>query len=460
MAQIWVVEDNPKIQAHVVSLLMDDGHQVTKMGAAEPALTRLRAGEAPELILLDIRLPGMSGIELVKTMGNLMPPTIIISGEATISQAMQALRLGVHDLIEKPFSDERFSHSVKNVLEKMALNHKVAALEKQLRSGGGQPIMGASPSIAEVMNLIRKVAPTNGRVLITGESGTGKELVAATIHQLSRRADKPFVKINCAAFPEHLIEAELFGYMKGAFTDARQNKMGLFEEAHGGTLFLDEIGDMDFGLQSRLLRVLEDGKVRRLGDTRERQVDVRVLAATNVDFEQHIQENRFREDLYYRLSTIPIAVPPLRERGKDIDLLVAYYVEKFCKENQMRGKALDESLLTALRSYSWPGNIRELRNLCERMVIFGGETLTEADLPSNVLKGETRNSGTGLLRLTEIQPMPLKQFKEQCEKEFIETLLQRTNWNYIKVAKLLNINRSYLHQKVTTLGIDRKAHVR
>jgi DNA-binding NtrC family response regulator len=460
MAHVWVVEDNPKIQAHIVSLLMDEGHQVTKMGDAEAAQKRLLAGEAPELILLDIRLPGMSGIDLVKTQGNLMPPTIIISGEATISQALQALRLGVHDFIEKPFSDERFTHSVKNVLEKMALNHKVAELEKQLRSGSGQPILGESPAIAEVMTLIRKVAPTNGRVLITGESGTGKELVAATIHQLSRRNDKPFVKINCAAFPEHLIEAELFGYMKGAFTDARQNKMGLFEEAHGGTLFLDEIGDMDFGLQSRLLRVLEDGKVRRLGDTRERQVDVRVIAATNVDFEKHIRENRFREDLYYRLSTIPISVPPLRERGKDIDLLVAYYVEKFCKENQMRVKALGEDLLEALRSYSWPGNIRELRNLCERMVIFGGETLTEGDLPSNVLKGETRHSGAGLLRLKEIQPMPLKQFKEQCEKEFIETLLQRTNWNYIKVAKLLNINRSYLHQKVTSLGIDRKAGVR
>lgn len=459
MANIWVVEDNPKIQAHIVSLLMDEGHQVTKMGDAESAQAKLRRGEAPELILLDIRLPGMSGIELVKTMGQMMPPTIIISGEATISQALQALRLGVHDFIEKPFSDERFSHSVKNVLEKMALNHKVAELEKRLRSSG-QPILGESPAIAEVMTLIRKVAPTNGRVLITGESGTGKELVASTIHQLSRRAEKPFVKINCAAFPEHLIEAELFGYVKGAFTDARQNKMGLFEEAHGGTLFLDEIGDMDFGLQSRLLRVLEDGKVRRLGDTRERQVDVRVLAATNVDFNKHIQENRFREDLYYRLATVPINVPPLRERGKDIDLLVAYYVEKFCKENQMRVKQLDESLLSALRTYSWPGNIRELRNLCERMVIFGGETLTEADLPSNILKGETRTSGAGMLRLTEIQPMPLKQFKEQCEKEFIETLLQRTNWNYIKVSKLLNINRSYLHQKVTSLGIDRKSHTR
>ncbi|CAM2067033.1 Sigma-54-dependent Fis family transcriptional regulator [Sulfidibacter corallicola] len=453
MTKILVVEDNQKIHAHMTALLRDEGYDVHGVYSAEEARPHLLAGEPPRLVLLDIRLGGISGLDLIRDMGHTMPPTIVISGEATISEALEALRMGIHDFVEKPFSDERFLCSVRNCLEKIELQEKIRQLEANRSQS--QSLLGESPSMRAVMHQIQKVAPTKGRVLITGESGTGKELVASTIHHLSQRRGKPFVKINCAAFPVHLIEDELFGHVKGAFTDARQNKKGLFEESHGGTLFLDEIGDMDYQLQARLLRVLEDGKVRRIGDTHEREVDVRVIAATNQDLRAMIDEQKFREDLYYRLASLPIEVPPLRSRKADIPLLVTYYVSHFCKEHQIRPKRMGDEAMEALQYYNWPGNIRELKNLCERLTIFGGDPIGTEDLPSHIFAEENKEA-SGLIRISEVKPMSLKAFKNQCEKEFLETMLIRTNWNYVKVAQHLEINRSYLHQKITSLGIQRK----
>lgn len=457
MSRVLVVEDNKKIFAHMVALLRDEGHEVDGVHSAEAAQMLLRGGPQPHLVLLDIRLERQSGLDLIRTMGKDMPATIVISGEATISEALEALRMGIHDFVEKPFSDERFLCSVRNCLEKIELQEKVRELEA--RRERGQTLLGESAAMHRVLGQITKVAPTKGRVLITGESGTGKELVASTIHNLSRRRGKPFVKINCAAFPVHLIEDELFGHVRGAFTDARQPKRGLFEEAHGGTLFLDEIGDMDYALQARLLRVLEDGKVRRIGDTQEREVDVRVVAATNCDLQTMIAEQRFREDLYYRLASIPIEVPSLRERREDIPLLVTYYIEHFCREHQLRAKSLSPEAANALVNYHWPGNIRELKNLCERLSIFGGDPIEPDDLPSPIFS-EAGEDSSGLLRISEVKAMSLKAFKNRCEKEFLETMLIRTNWNYVQVAKELEINRSYLHQKITSLGIQRKKGLR
>ncbi len=454
MTTIWVVEDNPKIQAHVVSLLREeDNYDVTGFPSAEAVMIRAEQ-ERPQLLLLDIRLKGMSGLELIhKWSSGPLPPIIVVSGEATISEALEAMRMGVQDFIEKPFSDERLIYAVRNCLEKISLQEKVAQLEQQLVRG--QTLIGDAPATQRILAFIEKVAPTNSRVLITGESGVGKELVASAIHYGSKRRNRPFVKINCAAFPANLIEDELFGHVRGAFTDARGDKQGLFEEAHGGTLFLDEIGDMDYNLQARLLRVLEDGKVRRIGDKRERQVDVRVLAATNKDLETMVGEESFREDLFYRLANIPIQVPPLRERREDIPLLLTWFVNHFCRSQQLPRKEISPEVMEQLSNYRWPGNVRELKNLAERLVIFGDDPIQKESLPPHIFKEENRIQADPL-QMDHLPPMPLKTFKAHCERAYIQAMLIRADWNYVKVAEQLEINRSYLHQKITALGIQRK----
>ncbi len=451
---VWMIEDNAKIGAHVGLFLTDHGHEVTVMETAEAAWERLRLEGPPDVILVDIRLPGQSGLAWIEQLPrDLLPRVIVVSGEATVSEALTAMKAGVHDFIEKPFTDERLLYAVRNCLEKQTLRLKVADLEARLNQN--KPMIGEDPTTLATLRRIEKVAPTNGRILITGESGTGKEVVAATIHRLSPRKNKPFVKINCAAIPTNLIEGELFGHVRGAFTGAVGTKIGLFEQADGGTLFLDEIGDMEYPLQARLLRVLEDGKVRRLGDREERAVDVRVLAATNKDLKAEAEQGNFREDLYYRLSSLPIHVAPLRERRGDIKLLLTYYVNQFCRQHQTGDKGLDDTLLDVLNNYPWPGNIRELRNLAEQLVVFGGNPITAADLPSHIFEKENA-APHGLLRLSEIPTMPWKKFKSQCEKEYLETVLHRANWNMKKVAQQLSINRTYLHTKVAALGIRRQ----
>ena len=447
---VLVVEDHQKIRGHIVLQLRDRGLAVHAVTTAEAALEYLEDNEPPDLLLVDVRLPAMSGIELVRQLADAqrMPPTIVISGEASISETVEALRLGVYDFIEKPFTRERLLQSVRNCLE-----HE--ALARQLREVSGRPdesILGRSPEVLELKSKIERVAPTTARVLVRGETGTGKELVANTLHRLSPRAKKPFVKINCAAIPAHLIESELFGHARGAFTDAKSDRRGLFEEAHTGTLFLDEVGDMNLELQSRLLRVLEEGKVRRLGDTQDRTVDVRVVAATNRDLEQMIAEQTFRQDLFFRLSTVPIIVPPLRERAEDVPLLFSYYLDAFCRENQRRRLSVDPEVFRVLREYRWPGNVRQLRNVAEQVAIFAGDPVTVAQLPASLLSA----GDSGLLRPNvETNIRPLREFRAQAEKEYIESVLRRTNWNVSAAARALEIQRSYLHQKMADLGIQK-----
>ena len=454
MKTIWIVEDNSRILAHMAMLIHDQGYAVVQLPSAEALQHRIHQLKPPDLLLLDIRLPGKSGLDLIQELGrDRLPPTIVISGEATISEALEAMRFGVHDFIEKPFSDDRLLYAIRNCLEKMDLQNKVNHLEDRLAEG--QVMLGEDPAILGLLTKIRKVAPTNSRVLITGESGTGKELVAATLHRLSKRNGKPFVKINCAALPAHLIEDELFGHVKGAFTDAVRDKSGLFEQAHGGTLFLDEIGDMELTLQARLLRVLEDGRVRRIGDKLERQVDVRIISATHRNLLELSDENGFREDLYYRLAGLPLHVPPLRDRKQDIPLLTTFFIRKFCRQHQTGLKEISADLFDHLSAYNWPGNIRELKNLAERLVIFGGNPLSSNDLPSDFLSGKG-TAAHGLLRIAEIPTLPWKTFKTQVEKEYLEAMLQRVNWNFTEVASQLKINRSHLHQKVAALGIQKE----
>jgi len=341
---------------------------------------------------------------------------------------------------------------MRNTLEHTALRREVAELRSELASGS--ELLGDSPAMAELRDKIARAAPTDARILIRGESGTGKELVADALHRHSHRAGKPFIKINCAAIPPHLVEDELFGHARGAFTDARQAKPGLFEEADGGTLFLDEVGDMEYPLQSRLLRVLEDGRVRRIGDTQDREVDVRVVAATHCDLEEAMQRGEFREDLYFRLAHLPIEVPPLRERPEDVRLLFDFFLQHFVRRHRTRALGVEPEVYPVLERYPWTGNVRELRNLCERLVIFGSDPLTVDELPSPFFAGHG-GPETGLVRLAALPTMTLRDFKTQCEKEYVESVLRRTRWNVAAAARLLAIQRTYLHQKITVLGIRR-----
>jgi DNA-binding NtrC family response regulator len=344
---------------------------------------------------------------------------------------------------------DRLIHSIE-----MDQENRLLREELRTRPGFGG-LIGLAPRMQRVYKLIQKVGQHNYPVLILGESGTGKELVASALHRQSARAHRPFIKINCAAIPGHLIEDELFGHARGAFTDAKVAKPGLFEEADGGTLFLDEIGDMEYPLQSRLLRVLEDGRVRRIGDTRDRQVDVRVIAATNRDLEKSIREGTYREDLYFRLAHLPLSVPPLRERRGDVRLLFDGFLERFARQHRMRSRRVDAEVYPLLEAYAWPGNVRELRNLSERLVVFGGDPITPDQLPSSFFV-PARTLETGLLRLPEAFPVvPLRDVKSRCEREYIEAVLHRTRWNFSAAARLLDVQRTYLHQKVKVLGIRR-----
>lgn len=455
---ILIVEDHSKLRASTTWQLREDGFAVQDCDSPAAALEIIELQrDPPDLLLLDVRFPGReaNGIDLIRRLRDeeRLPPTIIISGEASMAETLEAMRLGVYDFIEKPFTRERLLQSVRNCLEHASLRQQLTALHN--RFDDENAILGVSPPVVQVRERIERVAPSNARVLIRGESGTGKELAANMLHRLSARRDRALVKINCAAIPPHLIEDELFGHARGAFTDAKLAKAGLFEEAHQGTLFLDEIGDMELTLQARLLRVLEDGKVRRIGETQERQIDVRVIAATNKNLEAMVREGRFREDLYFRLSAVPIDVPPLRARPQDLRILARHYLDLFCAENRRRRLTIDAGALERLERYSWPGNIRELRNVCEQLALFGTDPITTDQLPLSISQPAAAHE-SGVLRLVENAPiLPLRAFKEQCEKEYIESVLRRTSWNFVQAARLLDIQRTYLHQKIAALDIPK-----
>jgi DNA-binding NtrC family response regulator len=451
MPRVILVEDDARTRASLLAELRDQDLAVEAVGDAEQALALLRAGGSPDLLLTDVRLPGPSGVDLVRELAGRgeLPPTIVISGEATISETVEALRLGVYDFIEKPFSRERLSTSLRNALRRTALIDEVASLRSAL---GQSELVGRSPQMVALRERLGPAARSGATVLVRGESGTGKELVAAALHRQGLRPQGPYIKVNCAAIASSLVEDELFGHVKGAFTDARANKRGLFEEATGGTLFLDEIGDMEPGLQSRLLRVLEDGKVRRLGDTRELAVDVRVVAATHQDLELAVHEKRFREDLYYRLARLVIDVPPLRERAGDVPLLAKQFVELSCRQNRMRPKGLAPEALSRLERYSWPGNVRELKHACERAVVFGGDPIAAEDLG---LSPAPPAPATNLLRLDAVESLSLKELRALCEREFILHVVEREEWNLAASARRLGLPRTYLYAKLAALGIVR-----
>jgi DNA-binding NtrC family response regulator len=452
--RVLVVEDDAPLRSSLLLDLREAGYAPIAAGTAEEALARLDAGPRLDLLLLDVRLPGASGLDVVRRLAaeGRLPPTVVLSGEASISETVEALRLGVHDFMEKPFGRERLLRSITNALEHASLRREVDHLRRELGEEGR--LLGTSSVMERLRGQIDRAAPTDARVLVLGESGTGKELVAEALHRGSRRRDRPFVRLNCAAVAPTLVEDELFGHAAGAFTDARSDKPGLFEAADGGTLFLDEIGDMDPALQGRLLRVLEDGAVRRLGETRERRVDVRVVAATHRDLARAAAEGPFREDLYFRLAHLPLEVPPLRHRSEDVPLLFSAFLERYLHRHRLRRRQVDEAVMPFLVAYPWPGNVRELMHLTERLVVLGGDPITPADLPTAVLEGRP-DGGVGLVNLGAGPLLPLKEFRERSEREYVESVLHRCRWNYAEAARRLQIGRTYFHEKARQLGIRR-----
>jgi DNA-binding NtrC family response regulator len=379
MAKILIIEDDLKIRNSLKEILAEKGHQVDEAPDGAEGYKKLESGEYA-LCLSDIKMPKMDGMEVLsKAMENAIPTNfIIISAHGTIDVAVEAVKKGAFDFLSKPFDLSRLEITVRNALERTSLVEETKTLRKKISKR--TEIIGESPAIKNILEMIEKVAPTDARVLITGANGSGKELVARQLHELSKRAGGPLVEVNCAAIPSELIESELFGHEKGAFTSAIKQRMGKFELAEGGTLFLDEIGDMSLSAQAKVLRALQENKITRVGGDKEIPVRVRVVAATNKDLRKEIEENRFREDLYHRLSVIVIKVPSLSERLDDIPLLVSKFLHDIAEDYRTMAKTIGRQGLEALQKHAWTGNIRELRNVVERLVIMGSEEITEQDV--------------------------------------------------------------------------------
>jgi len=464
---VLIVDDEKNIRRTLRMVLEGEGYQVAEAGSAAEAEAALTAAPV-ELILLDVKLGEDNGIELLRQLkargedgvGSAWAdiPVVMISGHATIDDAVNATRLGAFDFMEKPLDRSRVVVTVRNALDRRRMWREVSQLRQAVDARF--ELLGTSTVMNDLRRQIGKVAPTRSRVLITGQSGTGKELIARAIHRNSAVASGPFVKVNCAAIPPELIESELFGHERGAFTGAVAKKRGLFEVADGGTIFLDEIGDMAQSAQAKVLRVLQTGEFTRVGGEKSLRTDCRVVAATNRDLEEMVRAGTFREDLFFRLNVVPIRSPNLSERPDDIPLLVESFVRECCDENGFGRKPVDEAVLERLKTYDWPGNVRELRNVVERLVIMSDEVIRERDLPPYL--GGPRPAGVG--RQTGPQPTfdlgryankSLREFREEIEADFIRMKLAELGWNISKTAQVLGIERTNLHKKLRALGIHR-----
>jgi two-component system nitrogen regulation response regulator NtrX len=446
---VLIVDDEPSILQSLGGLLSDEGFEVMTAYNGYEALKIVDA-ESPDLVLLDIWMPGMDGMETLREIKKENPfiQVIMITGHGNIDTAVKATKLGAYDFIEKPLSIDRVILAINNALNFRRLEEENRYLRKKTLEK--HSIDGTGPSIEVLKQQIAAAAPTDTWILITGENGTGKELVARTIHQLSPRAQQPMIDVNCAAIPEDLIESELFGHEKGAFTGVTSKKRGKFELADRGTLFLDEIGDMSLKTQAKILRVLQEQKFQRVGGSRTLSVNVRVIAASNQDLEKQIEAQNFREDLFYRLNVFPISVPPLRERTEDIPILVDVFLKESARQNRKKKKTMAPDALAALARYPWPGNVRELKNLVERLDIIVAEPVIEQeDLPATYLP---KNEGDAASGEAFFAADGLKEARKRFEKAFIERKLAENDHNVSKTAEQIGVERSYLHRKIKKLS--------
>jgi DNA-binding NtrC family response regulator len=449
-AHVLVIDDEPNILTTVRRALEIEGFTVDVAGSGAAGMTKL-AGAAFDLVLLDVMMPGETGLELLPRLRAAHPEVsvVMMSGNATIETAVQATRAGAHDFIEKPLSSDKLLLTVGNTLGFARLRTENARLRARAAADGA--MIGRGPAMKAILDKLAKTAPTSGRVLITGENGTGKELVARAVHDQSKRKDGPFIKLNCAAIPAELIESELFGHEKGAFTGAASQRRGKFELADGGTLFLDEIGDMTASAQAKVLRVLQESELERVGGHETIKVDVRVVAATNKNLPAEIAAGRFREDLYYRLAVVPIELPPLRARREDVPGLAAHFVELVCRADDRRPKQVASTAMTLLMQHEWPGNVRELKNVMERLVILTGEAevITDADVADAL--PTVRAPKPAFAR-----GVPFKDLAAAAERDIIVAALEANDHHVSNTAKELQLERSHLYKKMRALGIDHR----
>jgi DNA-binding NtrC family response regulator len=450
---ILVVDDDVEMRELVHDVLKARGHQVTTAGSGQEALTLLAQTDF-DVVLTDLRMKGMEGTELLTEIKHLSPDigVILMTAFGSVETAVEAMKRGASDYLTKPVKSEEIIRVVERAVREAALRREVSRLRKEVRKEYSfHQILGKSKAIQAVFDLIRRVADSPTNVLITGESGTGKELVAKAIHYNSDRRQAPFIPVNCAAIPEQLLESELFGHMRGAFTDAKMDKRGLFEEAQKGTVFLDEISELPLMLQAKILRVIQEKEIRRVGATKSTPVDVRIIAATNLNLNEEVKGKRFREDLYYRLNVIELKLPPLRERREDIPLLVDAFLKKCGEARGKEMKGVSESALAMLMDYAWPGNVRELENVIERAVTLSlGEKISPDDLPSGVQgsRGDRR-----VLDEAAEKTLPL----HEIEKEYIKKILEKMGGNKYQAAHVLGIDRKTLYRKLGEIEED-KAH--
>lgn len=459
--KVLIIDDEESIRFSLRGILEDEGLDVVDSENAEDGLELLKT-ENPDILFLDIWLPGMDGLEALEVVGRDYAhiPVVMISGHGNIETAVKALKNGAFDFIEKPLSLEKVEAASRNALEVARLKQENRELRSRIDGDRTTRLTGDSPAIDHLRQVIERVAPTDAWVLITGENGTGKEIVARSVHSQSMRADKPMVAVNCAAIPEELIESELFGHEKGAFTGAETAQVGKFELAHRGTLFLDEIGDMSLKTQAKILRILQEQSFERVGGRKTIKVDARVIAATNKDLAEEIKAGNFREDLYYRLKVFPLEVPPLRERTEDIPLLIRAFMEKIVKQHGFKQLAFADEAMQCLSAYRWPGNVRELKNFVERMfIMYAGDTVTPDRLPPEICPvrstaPEVEQPDAPHMQEFEQGPVDFKQARADFEARFLESKLREFGGNVAQLAKAVGMERSSLYRKLKTYDIQ------
>ena len=455
-SRVLVIDDESAIRDSLRMTLEYEGYEFVGAATGQEGIALVER-EAPDLVLLDVKMPGMDGLEVLDRLRamNDSLPVVVISGHGTISTAVEATKKGAFDFVEKPFASERVLVILRNALDQGRLRDENRSLKKAVEVR--HQMIGDSAGLKTVTAAVGRAAPTNATVLIQGESGVGKELVARTIHRNSLRSRERFVQVNCAAIPEELIESELFGHEKGSFTGATEKQVGKFEQADRGTIFLDEVGDMSAKTQAKVLRVLQEGEVERLGSARTIKVDVRVIAATNKNLEEEIEKGRFREDLYFRLAVIPISVPPLRDRPEDVPPLVRHFMDFFSRENNVRPKRITQAALEALQRHRWKGNIRELRNTVERMIIMtSGDAIDLPDLPESVRSPGAVASSKASGDSEAAKAGTLREFKDNAERAFLVAKLRENGWNISKTAEVIDTPRSNLYKKLEQYQISQE----
>ncbi len=447
--RILLVDDERSIRDTLRMTLEYEGYDVSDVDSGMKAIKQID-DIRPDAVILDVKMSGLDGMETLERLKatHAHIPVILLTGHGTIETAVEATKKGAFDFLTKPPDREKILITIRNALRQTSLLRENIRMREEIE--GPDEMVGSTPSMKALKDTIARVAPTEAYVLITGENGTGKELVARALHRQSARSEREMVEVNCAAIPQELIESELFGHEKGAFTGATGQRIGKFEQADGGTLLLDEIGDMSLSAQAKVLRVLEEGAFERVGGNRRINVDVRVIAATNKELGLEIKEGNFREDLFHRLNVIPIHVPPLRERRDDIPPLIRFFLDETCRKNKLPPRGIDEAAVRKLQDMAWSGNVRELRNVVERLAIMVAETIRADDIARYVV------GGPGALDDTLSMDLTFQEFKDRTEEMFLRRQLEHFDWNVSRTADELGIQRSHLYKKINKYGLERK----